>query len=35
MAPELIKNEPYNETVDIWSLGAILFLLIKRVQSAH
>ena len=25
MAPELVKEQPYNHTVDLWSLGVILF----------
>jgi len=25
MAPEIIKNQPYNESVDLWSLGIILW----------
>ncbi|XP_042503630.1 serine/threonine-protein kinase Nek3-like [Macadamia integrifolia] len=25
MAPELVREQPYNHTVDLWSLGVILF----------
>ena len=25
MAPELVKEQPYDHTVDLWSLGVILF----------
>ena len=25
MAPELVKEKPYDHTVDLWSLGVILF----------
>lgn len=25
MAPELVKELPYNTTVDLWSLGVILY----------
>lgn len=25
MAPELIQDQPYNHTVDLWSLGVILY----------
>ena len=25
MAPELVKEQPYNHTVDLWSLGVILY----------
>lgn len=24
MAPELVREQPYNHTVDLWSLGVIL-----------
>ena len=29
MAPELVQEKPYKETVDLWSLGVILFELYK------
>lgn len=29
MAPELVKEQPYDHTVDLWSLGVILFELYK------
>lgn len=25
MAPEVVKEEPYNHTADLWSLGVILY----------
>lgn len=28
MAPELVQEHPYNHTVDLWSLGIILFELV-------
>ena len=28
MAPELIKEQPYNKKADLWSLGAIIYELI-------
>jgi len=26
MAPELVREQPYNHTVDLWSLGVILYV---------
>uniref|UniRef100_A0A913HJZ5 Guanylate kinase-like domain-containing protein n=1 Tax=Strongyloides stercoralis TaxID=6248 RepID=A0A913HJZ5_STRER len=28
MAPEMVKNQPYNTAVDIWSAGVLLYLLL-------
>ncbi|CEF62642.1 Peripheral plasma membrane protein CASK [Strongyloides ratti] len=28
MAPEMVKNQPYNTSVDIWSAGVLLYLLL-------
>lgn len=25
MAPEILENKPYNEKVDVWALGVLLF----------
>lgn len=29
MAPEIIKEEPYDEKVDIWSVGTIAYILLS------
>jgi serine/threonine protein kinase len=29
MAPEIIKEEPYDEKVDIWSVGVITYILLS------
>lgn len=28
MAPELLKSEPYNNSIDIWSLGCVFYELL-------
>jgi serine/threonine protein kinase len=28
MAPEMIKGDPYDEKVDVWSIGVILYMLV-------
>jgi serine/threonine protein kinase len=30
IAPEIIKNESYNEKVDVWALGVIIFELLTK-----
>lgn len=32
MAPELIRNESYNEKVDVWSFGVCLWELLTREE---
>lgn len=27
MAPELVREQPYNHTADLWSLGVILYVI--------
>jgi len=27
-APEMVKNEPFNEKVDVWSLGCVLYIML-------
>lgn len=29
MAPELVKRQPYNEKIDVWSLGVITYQLLS------
>ena len=31
MAPELVKEQPYDHTVDLWSLGVILFDIVTGI----
>ncbi|KAL4593293.1 hypothetical protein GN956_G26833 [Arapaima gigas] len=33
MAPEVLRNEPYNEKADIFSYGIILCEIIARIQA--
>lgn len=28
MAPELVREQPYNHTADLWSLGVILYVIL-------
>jgi fused len=36
MAPELVKEQPYDHTVDLWSLGVILYELhVGQVSSVQ
>lgn len=34
MAPELVREQPYNHTADLWSLGVILYVscLVSRLE---
>ena len=31
VAPEMLKGEGYNEKVDLWSIGIIMYVLINKV----
>jgi fused len=35
MAPELVQETPYNHTVDLWSLGVILYELFMGVPPFY
>ena len=35
MAPEILKNEKYNDKCDLWSLGVIIYLLFFKNYPVH
>nr|XP_023928135.1 mitogen-activated protein kinase kinase kinase kinase 5-like [Quercus suber] len=35
MAPELVREQPYNHTADLWSLGVILLLQVLTLIQLH
>lgn len=35
MAPEVIREEPYNEKIDMWSLGIAIIEMMDRVPPHH
>jgi len=36
MAPELVQEQPYNHTVDLWSLGVILCVLrVSQIRHTY
>ncbi len=29
MAPEILRNHPYNSKVDLWSVGVIMYIILS------